>query len=101
MAATLRTRHVLLATALLLPGVEAKKRTAGSKQVNSRKRECEQTTCSSTHIDERENQAVHGFGGGQQVTTMLSVPIVKAPLMPPTHSKATLSATLGVPFVYW
>ena len=45
----------MLATALLLPGVEAKKRTAGSKQVNSRKRECEQTTCSSTHIDEREN----------------------------------------------
>ena len=27
---------------------------------------------------------VHGLGGGQQVTTMLSVPIAKAPLMPPT-----------------
>ena len=31
-----------------------------------------------------KDQAVHGFGGGQQVTTMLSVPIAKAPLMPPT-----------------
>ena len=37
-----------------------------------------------------KDQAVHGFGGGQQVTTMLSVPIVKAPLMPPTAT--TLSA---------
>ena len=27
---------------------------------------------------------VHGLGGGQQVTTMLSVSIAKAPLMPPT-----------------
>ena len=27
---------------------------------------------------------VHGLGGRQQVTTMLSVPIVKAPLMPLT-----------------
>ena len=27
---------------------------------------------------------VHGLGGRQQVTTMLSVPIVKAPFMPPT-----------------
>ena len=35
-------------------------------------------------------QAVHGFGGSQQVTTMLSVPIAKAPLMPPTAT--TLSA---------
>ncbi len=26
-----------------------------------------------------KGQAVHGFGGGQQVTTMLSVPIAKAP----------------------
>ena len=33
---------------------------------------------------------VHGLGGGQQVTTMLSVPIAKAPLMPPTAT--TLSA---------
>ena len=33
---------------------------------------------------------VHGLGGRQQVTTMLSVPIVKAPLMPPTAT--TLSA---------
>ena len=33
---------------------------------------------------------VHGLGGGQQVTTMLSVPIVKAPFMPPTAT--TLSA---------
>ena len=31
-----------------------------------------------------KDQAVHGFGGGQQVTIMLSVPIAKAPLMPPT-----------------
>jgi len=31
-----------------------------------------------------KDQAVHGFGGGQQVTTMLSVPIVKAPFMQPT-----------------
>ena len=37
-----------------------------------------------------KDQAVHGFGGGQQVTTMLSVPIAKAPLMPPTAT--TLSA---------
>ena len=37
-----------------------------------------------------EDQAVHGFGGGQQVTTVLSVPILKAPLMPPTAT--TLSA---------
>ena len=35
-------------------------------------------------------QAVHGFGNGQQVTTMLSVPIAKAPLMPSTAT--TLSA---------
>ena len=27
---------------------------------------------------------VHGLGGRQQVTTMLSVPMAKAPLMPPT-----------------
>ena len=33
---------------------------------------------------------VHGLGGGQQVTTMLSVSIAKAPLMPPTAT--TLSA---------
>ena len=33
---------------------------------------------------------VHGLGGRQQVTTMLSVPIAKAPLMPPTAT--TLSA---------
>ena len=33
---------------------------------------------------------VHGLRGGQQVTTMLSVPIAKAPLMPPTAT--TLSA---------
>ena len=31
-----------------------------------------------------KDQAVHGFGGGQQVATVLSVPILKAPLMPPT-----------------
>ena len=37
-----------------------------------------------------KDQAVHGFGGGQQVTTMVSVPIAKAPLMPPTAT--TLSA---------
>ena len=37
-----------------------------------------------------KDQAVHGFGGGQQVTTRLSVPIAKAPLMPPTAT--TLSA---------
>ena len=37
-----------------------------------------------------KEQAVHGFGGGQQVATMLSVPIAKAPLMPPTAT--TLSA---------
>ena len=37
-----------------------------------------------------KDQAVHGFGGGQQVTTMLSVPIAEAPLMPPTAT--TLSA---------
>ena len=40
-----------------------------------------------------KDQAVHGFGGGQQVTTMLSVPIAKAPLMPPTAT--TLSAHQG------
>ena len=40
-----------------------------------------------------KDQAVHGFGGGQQVTTMLSVPIAKAPLMPPTAT--TLSAHYG------
>ena len=33
---------------------------------------------------------VHDLGGRQQVTTMLSVPIAKAPLMPPTAT--TLSA---------
>ena len=33
---------------------------------------------------------VHCLGGGQQVTTMLSVSIAKAPLMPPTAT--TLSA---------
>ena len=31
-----------------------------------------------------KDQAVHGFGGGQQVTTLLSVPPAKAPLLPPT-----------------
>ena len=31
-----------------------------------------------------KNLPVHGLGGRQQVTTMLSVPIAKAPLMPPT-----------------
>ena len=40
-----------------------------------------------------KDQAVHGFGGGQQVTTTLSVPIAKAPLMPPTAT--TLSAHYG------
>ena len=33
---------------------------------------------------------VHGLGGGQQVTTMLSVPIGKAPLMPPTATTLSL-----------
>ena len=40
-----------------------------------------------------KDQAVHGFGGGQlggqQVTTMLSVPIAKAPLMPPTATSVS------------
>ena len=38
----------------------------------------------------RQYTASAVFGGGQQVTTMLSVPIAKAPLMPPTAT--TLSA---------
>ena len=46
---------------------------------------------------------VHGLGGGQQVTTMLSVPIAKAPLMPPTattwsvhHNKHDSKSTRAV-----
>ena len=47
-------------------------------------------SCSAAHLEAPTKQSlakdlpVHGLGGRQQVTTMLSVPIAKAPLMPPT-----------------
>ena len=53
-------------------------------------------SCSAAHLEAPTERSVakdlpvHGLGGRQQVTTMLSVPIAKAPLMPPTAS--TLSA---------
>ena len=53
-------------------------------------------SCSAAHLEAPTDQSVakdlpvHGLGGRQQVTTMLSVPIAKAPLMPPTAT--TLSA---------
>ena len=53
-------------------------------------------SCSAAHLEAPTEQSVaknlpvHGLGGRQQVTTMLSVPIAKAPLMPPTAT--TLSA---------
>ena len=56
-------------------------------------------SCSAAHLEAPTEQSVakdlpvHGLGGRQQVTTMLSVPIAKAPLMPPTAT--TLSAHYG------
>ena len=53
-------------------------------------------SCSAAHLEAPTKRSVakelpvHGLGGRQQVTTMLSVPIAKAPLMPPTAT--TLSA---------
>ena len=53
-------------------------------------------SCSAAHLEAPTERSVakdlpvHGLGGRQQVTTMLSVPIAKAPLMPPTAT--TLSA---------
>ena len=53
-------------------------------------------SCSAAHLEAPAERSVakdlpvHGLGGRQQVTTMLSVPIAKAPLMPPTAT--TLSA---------
>ena len=50
-------------------------------------------SCSAAHLEAPTERSVakdlpvHGLGGRQQVTTMLSVPIAKAPLMP-------LSATI-------
>ena len=47
-------------------------------------------SCSAAHLEAPTERSVakdlpvHGLGGRQQVTTMLSVPIAKAPLMPPT-----------------
>ena len=47
-------------------------------------------SCSAAHLEAPTEQSVakdlpvHGLGGRQQVTTMLSVPIAKAPLMPTT-----------------
>ena len=56
-------------------------------------------SCSAAHLEAPTERSVakdlpvHGLGGRQQVTTMLSVPIAKAPLMPPTAT--TLSAHYG------
>ena len=56
-------------------------------------------SCSAAHPEAPTERSVakdlpvHGLGGRQQVTTMLSVPIAKAPLMPPTAT--TLSAHYG------
>ena len=53
-------------------------------------------SCSAAHLEAPTERSVakelpvHGLGGRQQVTTMLSVPIAKAPLMPSTAT--TLSA---------
>ena len=53
-------------------------------------------SCSAAHLEAPTERSVakdlpvHGLGGRQQVTTMLSVPIAKAPLMPPADT--TLSA---------
>ena len=53
-------------------------------------------SCSAAHLEAPTKRSVakdlpvHGLGGRQQVTTMLSVPMAKAPLMPPTAT--TLSA---------
>ena len=56
-------------------------------------------SCSAAHLEAPTKRSVakdlpvHGLGGRQQVTTMLSVPIAKAPLMPPTATP--LSAHYG------
>ena len=52
-------------------------------------------SCSAAYLEAPTERSVakdlhvHGFSGGQQVTTMLSVPIAKAPLMPPTATTWT------------
>ena len=52
-------------------------------------------SCSAAHLEAPTERSVakdlpvHGLGGRQQVTTMLSVPIAKAPLMPPTATPSS------------